>query len=274
MIRWNMEPIALDEVKKIELDLLRHFAQQCESNGLRYFLSAGTMLGAIRHKGFIPWDDDIDVTMPREDYERYWKLFETINDCANISLTSYRDKSSIYPFFKLVDNRTIVFEQYVDKRSRTGVWIDIFPIDGIPNEKLYKENDRAQKLYAVVTADPSKGTSPMRKIAKRILKPVYSRKDIYDIAKRLDDAAAANPIVEGEPLGEVIWGYGVQEIMPYEFLDAIEVEFEGGRFKAPRIYDTYLTSLFGDYMTPPPENERVSHGFFAYWKDGIDRGRG
>lgn len=269
-----MEPIALDEVKKIELDLLRHFAQQCERNGLRYFLSAGTMLGAIRHKGFIPWDDDIDVTMPREDYERYWKLFGTINDCANISLTSYRDKSSIYPFFKLVDNRTIVFEQYVDKRYSTGVWIDIFPIDGVPNEKLYKENDKAQKLYVIVTADPSRGTSPIRKIAKRILKPLYSRKDIYDIAKRLDDAAAANPIVEGEPLGEVIWGYGIQEIMPYEFLDSIEVEFEGEHFRAPRIYDTYLTSLFGNYMTPPPENKRVSHGFLAYWKDGIDHGRG
>lgn len=262
-----MNQIELDDIKQIEFDILVHFARQCEQNNLRYYLSAGTLLGAIRHKGFIPWDDDIDVMMPREDYERYFELFPSINDQPHLSLTSYRDKTSIYPFFKLVDNRTVVYEQYVDKKYCTGVWVDIFPLDGTPNDEPFKAHEKTHRLYDIITADPSAGTSTARKIIKRVLKPLFAHRDIYKEAAKLDQTAASNPIIEGEPFGQVVWGYGPCEKMTYDFIDAIDVEFEGEVFKAPRIYDAYLSALFGDYMTPPPESERIPHNFQAFWKD-------
>lgn len=262
-----MEAISTEEAKKIEFELLKQFAHQCDQNGLRYYLAAGTLLGAVRHKGFIPWDDDIDVVMPREDYERYFELFPLINDNPSLSLTSYRDKSSIYPFFKLVDNRTIVYEEYVDKAYSTGIWIDIFPLDGIPDNTPFDAHEKAHRLYDVITADPHAATTPVRKIAKMILKPLFGHRDIYAVAKELDEFAASNPIEEEKPLGQVIWGYGPRETMPYKLLEVCDLPFEGGMFHAPRIYDEYLTAIFGDYMTPPPANERIAHGFKAFWKD-------
>ena len=114
---------------------------------------------------------------------------------------------------------------------------------------------------------PNAATTPFRKLVKRILKPFAGRKSIFSIAEELDRAAASTPIEEGRDVGYVIWGYGPSERMPYSFLEAIELEFEGKLFFAPKAYDAYLTSIFGDYMTPPPEHERLPHFCRAYWKD-------
>lgn len=165
-----MHPIELDELKSIELDILLAFHDYCEQKGLSYMLYYGTLLGAVRHQGFIPWDDDIDVVMPRDDYEAFFRSFPCDSSFETIKLISYRDRSSIYPFIKLVDTRTEVVEDFVDPRYKTGVWIDIFPMDGLPeDDRPFKENRKAMRKYDFTVGDTTTGTTPFRCMAKRLL---------------------------------------------------------------------------------------------------------
>ena len=127
----------LSEIKKIELDILRAFRSFCEKNSLRYFLAYGTLLGAVRHGGFIPWDDDIDVAMPRTDYERFLKEFRD----ERYEVYDLSKKGYFYPFAKLCDTTTVLIEEMSVKNS-IGVYIDIFPMDGIA------DNDQSQHSKA------------------------------------------------------------------------------------------------------------------------------
>ena len=128
-----MRLMSLEEHKKVQVDILVSFAKFCEENNLRYFMAYGTLLGAIRHKGFIPWDDDIDVWMPREDYNI---LIETFKSKNNYQLIDPRGKMARHPYVKIIDINTIKIEKLVDYREgNLGVDIDVFPLDGQPDNE-------------------------------------------------------------------------------------------------------------------------------------------
>lgn len=261
-----MRAIELDELKSIELDILLAFHDYCEKKGFRYLLYYGTLLGAVRHQGFIPWDDDIDVAMPRKDYEAFFEAFQTDNPFENIKLISYRDRSSIYPFFKLVDTRTEVIEDFVDPRYKTGVWIDIFPIDGLPdNDEPFKANRKAVLKYDFTIGDTTKGTTQLRRIAKKLLTPLFAAPDIYRVAADLDATASKTPLEPNRDAGVVIWSYGACERMPFSLLERTLLDFEGHRLYGPVLHDECLTRIFGDYRTLPPEDERKPHAIHATW---------
>ena len=123
----TMEYLSLDQVKQIELDILKYVDAVCKEYNLRYFLSFGTLIGAIRHKGFIPWDDDIDISMPREDYERFVEITKNANGKF---VTLYPGKEGYpYPFVKVVDKSTELAEKDVMDIPDNGLWVDIFPVD-------------------------------------------------------------------------------------------------------------------------------------------------
>lgn len=270
-----MIEIHLEERKQMQLDILVSLDGFCRKHGLRYYLTAGTLLGAVRHQGYIPWDDDIDIAMPRDDYEQFYRLFnEERGSSSPIRLISYRDKSSIYPFLKAIDGRTVVVEQYVDPRYRTGVWVDIFPLDGLRpgDDSPFKLNCDTQRKYDVIAANPDAATTVFRKYAKRLIRPLYGKYNLFDLAEKLDKAVASTPLQSSNDVGLVIWGYGPRERMPFSILDPTELMFEGRMFYAPKDYDAYLTSIFGDYMTPPPESERIAHACRAFWKDAEQHG--
>ena len=125
-----------DELKQLELDIMKQFDAYCEKHDLRYYLYAGTLIGAVRHKGFIPWDDDIDVVMPRPDYEKLQLLLEKEPISPNIKLVNAKNYDLYpFPFLKLTDTRTSGIAKYMPKNYRMGVWIDVFPLDGLPENK-------------------------------------------------------------------------------------------------------------------------------------------
>jgi len=129
-----MKKLSLKEIRKIQLEIMDSFSAFCDLHGLRYFLDAGTLLGAIRHKGFIPWDDDVDICMPRPDYERFLKLTSRkLNE--NIIVSTEFD--GIYAMPKLIDKRTTLIEFPKTIKNRIGVYVDLFPKDGIPELSLW-----------------------------------------------------------------------------------------------------------------------------------------
>ena len=272
--------IDIEQLKKIELGLLCEFHNICERENLRYSLGGGTLLGAVRHRGFIPWDDDIDVMMPRPDYDKFvsyclnsetsfgFKSFETDENYVDLSAKIF-DKNTI-----LVDNDILAEDQKI------GVYIDIFPIDGLGDS--YKKAVKAFKssafkrniLIAAQWKKFQKSTThgwyyePFRfafyvlsrcvnkaKTFKKILKK-YSRYDFDSV-----NYAAA-----------VGGSYREKEILPQNvFTEYIDLPFENYNFKAIKQYDKYLSSIYGDYMKLPPENKRVAHHTFkAYYKEAED----
>ena len=263
-----MKEITLAEAKKIEFEILSEIDRFCRSHGIRYQLSAGTLIGAVRHRGFIPWDDDIDIAMPREDYERFYKEFPKAHESGPYRLTSHRDKTNIYPFIKVIDDRTVAYEQFVDASYTTGIWVDVFPLDKLPeDDSLFVRCGRLQTIFGLVVANSDRATTKVRKALKKILTPVLRHIDIYALAEKMDRIASSAKDSKTSDVGIVLFGYGAKERVPDSIFETEDAPFEGGLFAIPKEYDTVLKAQYGDYMTLPPEEDRVAHGFDAFWKD-------
>lgn len=260
------------EIKQFELAILKEFDMFCKQYRLRYYLAGGTLLGAIRHKGFIPWDDDIDVCMPRDDYMKFLSLRNKIPPYLKI-------KSNIInnfhlPFAKLVDLNIIIKSKYSNDNSNNHLWIDIFPVDGLPqsleeSRKIYEKGDFYRKILLLIDARLGEGSTVIRKYSKYLLKPlaqIYGKQRCID---KIEKIAAKYPYEESQYVGIVTWGlYGAGErMLKSEFEKVVEVEFEGHKFPAFSCWDSYLTGLYGDYMQLPPVEKRKTHNMEAYLLD-------
>lgn len=267
-----MKELTLQEMKEIEFDILKMFDDFCKKNNIRYFLAFGTLLGAIRYKKFIPWDDDIDVLVPREDYNKLLSLFE---DSDRYHLFSFeKNPKFLFPFAKLCDMTTRKEEiQYKNMGVELGIEIDIFPLDAFDNnlEKARKEIKHIQrngmwlrltKLEKVISENPIKwfGWTSIMFFCKLFGGEYFIKKIIKESYK---------PEQKGnEYLGAKVWCmYGERDMVPAEaFSDVIDIEFEGELFPAPIGYDTYLTCLYGDYLPEPPKEKQKTHHFFKAYK--------
>ena len=268
-----MKKLSPDEVKSIEKNLLVQFDKLCEHNGLYYTLCGGTLLGAVRHKGFIPWDDDIDVLMPRPDYDRLVNNqdidFSILPDYC--SLANWKQKTHDYPFLKLIDNRTKIEIPYLNENYKAkNIWIDIFPIDGNPDNedeliKLYKKAIFYRQLIRLKTANPLAGKSRTKRLLKPILVALVKILDNYKLCDKLDSIAKSYSFDEHDKIGGVLWGYGPQErIDKKAYLVPIKICFEDLLFNAPSNYHEYFTGLYGDYMKLPPVEKRITHEMTCY----------
>ncbi|KAA6344756.1 hypothetical protein EZS27_007637 [termite gut metagenome] len=266
-----MKEIDNEELKKIQIDILKAVCQFCEDSKLRYFLCAGTMLGAIRHKGFIPWDDDIDIMMPRPDYEIFVRNFKANQDYYKVYSLSVT-KGYNNPFVKVSDERTLLLEDI--NENRIGVNIDIFPIDGFPSSKLRGYfHHLIIKIFKYCYCRKILTIRYKENILKKIIITILDMflfvipKSIF--SKLIQKKAKKIPYETSKLLGIVVWGYGKREICRKEvFKDYISVEFENNQFRAMIGYDEYLHNVYGDYMKFPPIEERESHHnrIGTFWK--------
>ena len=269
-----MRPInETKELRKIQLDILKHVDAFCKKNGIKYFLSGGSTIGAVRHHGYIPWDDDIDIMMLREDYDHFISLY-TQNDTSKYRLHYYKnDNSFTFPFVKIDDSDTVLIELVNNKVDNMGINIDLFPIDVVPNKKsmqkrLYNVTSFIMAIMALKDTVPSPDRSWYKNavlyISRILLHPVR----MITLVHILDKNALRYCNLKSDYCGVVLWGYGMREINLRKNWDkAIMIPFEDMLAPVPEGYDNYLTCVYGDYMKLPPEDKRISHhGFNAWWK--------
>ena len=263
-----MKELSLDEIKAIELDILKWIDRFCKENKVQYFLDSGTLLGAVRHKGFIPWDDDIDIIMLREDYERFLKLMKNEKE---YKLINYKNSDNyLYVFSKVYDDNTIICEQEETiVKPDYGIYVDIFPIDKLPDNKLlcrlfqFLILMRKRQIWAVTMP-------PVR--SKFIFKLIYlfslRKKNFRYYLGKLDKFIQKY----NKKDTKVIWGAtasfdSYRRIPIHTVCGKVKMEFEGFLFDAMAGYDEYLTCIYGDYMKLPPKEKQISnHSFMAYKK--------
>ena len=270
--------LTLRELQQVELEILKCFHNFCEENKLTYYLAGGTLLGAIRHKGFIPWDDDIDVIMPRPDYDRFKEILSghRIHDNYIIDLMTRPST-----FFRICDERTEIILSDFIVPYKTGVWIDVFALDGLESNKMKrKKHFLKMRILTIILifCSTKLGVKRGSKISHYLqylilpLLPViklvgYQRwYNIYDNVARKNDFNKCDYIGAFEGIA------GEKETLNKKNMEPrILVDFEGEKFYAMSNYDEYLTNLYGDYMTPPPESSRFpKHEFSAFWKDRLE----
>lgn len=268
-----MEKLTLKQIQNLELDLLIEFDKLCRKNHLYYTLCGGTLLGAVRHKGFIPWDDDIDVLMPRPDYDRLLsnQNIDSTGLPDYIKIYSWKNGTLNYPYIKLVNIRTHIDVDYFDSDMICNhIWMDVFPIDGNPGDKrevdkVYKKSLALRKILFLKLADPHDGKTRMKKLLKPLAVKILSLIKMQSLCKKIDDVAKQYDFEKSEYVGGILWGYGPQErIRKDGYMIPITAAFEGKEFPAPSNYDEYLTGLYKDYMQLPPEDKRIVHDMKAY----------
>lgn len=263
-----MKEIGPVESRKIMVDILNDVASFCDSHNLKYYLGYGTLIGAIRHKGFIPWDDDIDIHMPRPDYETFLRLYRK---SGKYSLFTPHDQGCYIMWTKVYNPKTIRRERYVDyKRYKLiGVDIDLFPMDGQPEDwKEYKKiTDKRILLHWFIT----RGVMPITMgNLKEFLVASFCR--LFNPSKLIDKYikdAVKYPYLDSKYVGfpDCLCPYGDRHRREV-FDNRVKVQFENGEYWAPAGYDEYLRNLYGDYMQlPPVEKRKSTHSSKDYWKE-------
>lgn len=263
-----MKRLSVEEYKQIEIEILIKVDKICRENNINYFLFAGTLIGAVRHKGFIPWDDDIDISMLRSDYDKLAYIIQN-NDYGLNFIRIEENPDTIYPYGKICDKSTVINEHNFKSVEGYGVFIDVFPFDYLPESE--DERKRLKKkyfrLYQLLTHSSRTGfvktdsaITNIKRACALYLSKLFSTKRL--ITKMNADFIKLND--HKSSLVGLAWAFA----WPLkDYLETSEVIFEGHKFYAPLNPDEVLTIHFGDYMKLPPENERVlKHTLECYKK--------
>lgn len=280
-----MHKISLEEMKSIELNILKDVSEFCDKNNICYYLCGGSLLGAVRHRGFIPWDDDIDIAMPREDYKKFLKIYNQEEKFYKVNAIE-NNKNWHMSFARVEHLKTVLYEKTLKSKYRKRhLFIDVFPIDGIPNNAEDERNFMIkQKILGIILNAssfcffPSRHYSDskeknvslknsIRSLMKYVAISLFSLINTQTIARKLNFNSKKYELGTTKDVGitVAVWGLRFEKSSYASFERRQKFQFEDGEFWGPVGYHEYLTRTYGDYMTPPPPENQVSHhNFEAY----------
>lgn len=260
-----MENFDLRELQLKSLEMGVYFVNFCKENGLLCYLCGGGAIGSLRHGGFIPWDDDLDFFMPRDDYEKLVKLWSEKADTKKYSLVKADENIVDHNLFITIrDNDTTAIKPYQKGLNIShGVALDILPLDGCPQGNARKKQVAWALIYSLFCAQvvPQKHGGLKKFVSKFLLTLFFGKKIKYKIWKYAEKQMTKYPILQCENITELCSGpYYMQKIYKKEwFDDNIYMDFEDTKMPIPVGYDGYLKTAFGDYMKMPPVEKQKPH---------------
>ena len=263
-----MEQDVLRRVQLVQLEIAKEIKRVCDENGIHYFLDAGTLIGAVRHQGFIPWDDDLDIGMLREDYDKFVKIAPTALKPEYIWQDWNNDEHYAVPFGKVRKKNTVYQEEKSSRLKNNGFYVDIFPFDYAPDSKEERDHLQKQCVFearCLLVKEDYKPWQEAGKInwKKRIGYLPYQVCSLFMTHQSI--VQKYEKIVRSVPKADWIYehaGYYNDHYFRLEWMKELKkARFEDDEFLIPAGTDERLREEYGDYMTPPPEDQRENrHG--------------
>lgn len=263
-----MDKTTLRRIQLTQLEILKYIDAFCRKNKIRYSLYGGTLLGAVRHQGFIPWDDDLDICMPREDYEQFIVLWE--NDKCNKFILQNKDNTPGFnQSFTKIRKKHTMFLQDVDqpKLYHTGIFVDVFPVDRMPAEGVGRYLFQLECIvYQICTKEyVLKSSNKLVENLSKVFLLATSERTRFYLRNKLIARIKNNNNHNNYSIVAIENMKAIRTPFPPDLMDEyIEIEFEDDVFMCIKQYDLWLNKIYGDYMKLPPEEERVGlHNLIA-----------
>ncbi len=268
-----MKTIKIEEHKKILLDILKYLDKVCRDNNIKYSLCGGSLIGAVREHGIIPWDDDIDVILTKSEYEKLIKTLKKVKNSKFKILTYKLNNTYYYPFAKIVDNETILEEKDCKKIENYGIYIDIFTYNNLPENKILKKIHCSfirffmkliQSSY-YINISKDKKFYYLRKIKNKICNFIGHKRllKIYTFICNFYNNKKSKECISNWP----IYNMKNEIQKKSDTIKYIDIDFNGINVMIFENYDNILKKTFGDYMELPPKEERkAKHDSKIYWR--------
>ena len=264
----NFKKLDIDEIKEVELGVMDYIHNICREKGINYSLAYGSLLGAVRHRGFIPWDDDLDIALKRDQYDQLYQAILDDNNSIYKVVSWENDSRYPYPFYRVYDSRTVYENNYIQNDIELGICVDVFPFDDYKDiNKEITKLDMYRRLSVYTLYGIRNKEAGIKNIVRYLMLVAFRLTRVKTWNKKLNDCSKVS--VNGEYIDYLMESKKYSTKLEAKALDeVVECKFEDRLYNIPKDYDHILTTIYGsDYMEIPPLEKRIQHDdFVAYIK--------